>query len=108
MSTNDRHTPGPWFTRPSHRTARYIVVEGWTGTDYKHGLRCELPLEDRDPAATAANAVLIANAPALLEALRRIVNNSHHRLAARQLLDRIERDMEAEAAKWGATAGETE
>jgi hypothetical protein len=68
----NKHTPGPWH-----------VSEEWDGTSIRAGMfhvthtiqSCGFHTDEEDKAVKQANARLIAAAPNLLEALKRIMYN---------------------------------
>ncbi len=67
---NTKHTPGPWNASTKHRAA----LNGWVsfvvqGPDGK-SVACATSNTTRNPAEIQANGQLIAEAPAMLAALR--------------------------------------
>lgn len=73
-----KHTPGPWWFAQHDAFGRYDVGEGdavlFRSVPRADSGPGEAPLTQTSDAHQAANARLIAAAPDLLEALRRMVN----------------------------------
>ena len=82
MNAQAWHTPGPWTLLPEEADKDYLRIRGTRlGGRYKvanvHHIRYEgvhAVVRERDDAESMANALLIAAAPELLEALELIAN----------------------------------
>jgi hypothetical protein len=83
---SSKHTPGPWigagpsFGDPLPRYTTEIVTE-WEEEDGESLSICTLPFHHHDD-ENEANALLIAAAPDLLEALRKVVALWDHHASA--------------------------
>ena len=96
-----QHTPGPWildakgyvYAKPFYRPAPFTGLDGVHHPDHMAGL-VALPYNpDRDSGDHSANAQLIAAAPDLLDALKRITVASHEPVAvalAQEAIDKAE------------------
>lgn len=84
MSTNPKHTPGPWkitHKHPDPDTAKgYMEIMQSNGSGFEIGISCSICEQYlADDPIQKANAHLIAAAPDILEALKQLVKiNEDH------------------------------
>lgn len=83
MST---HTPGPWSVHRPYQ-AQFESSGFFVFTDDGRGNGVHIPAFEEDGAEAAANARLIAAAPDLLTALRRIADGSVNALEAHEVAE---------------------
>ena len=94
-----QHTPGPWIARPDPNS---IMPDGWLTDDWCIGIEGSI---DKVAVCSACDARLIAAAPELLEALRKL----HHALDECDMVHDDQRSAYANASAIiaKATTGET-
>jgi len=79
--TENKHTPGPWkLERPVHPDDLRAQIIAWDRPPYKTHI-VTVYADSRGEFSPAANAALIAAAPALLEACKQIVWKLNHNYA---------------------------
>lgn len=68
-----KHTPGPWIMEPRQPGQKTIRITSPGTNDYFVTLHCEIDCDDVDHDVAIANAKLIAAAPDLAEACRKVL-----------------------------------
>lgn len=76
MTTNTKHTPGPWYAKDGHvfSSAGFDAVQALATSDHNsHPMVADCNKSNMTIAEADANAALIAAAPELLAALKEMV-----------------------------------